>query len=164
MSHIVMFLENHIENVTTAFIKLILAMLIKDLNRKFPADQLVRRYLMIIFLAVQWMQRVGQKCIFNLIWSVPSSLLNPRNHQGEPDFHGESSYDSYHMSHMVWVVFGNQIQCNFLEDLNHAVSWHTQHGKIRTKKMKIVIQLVATMEMDNSAHTSAKRCLSSHPG
>ena len=30
-----MFLENHIENVTTAFIKLILAMLIKDLNRKF---------------------------------------------------------------------------------------------------------------------------------
>ena len=29
-----MFLENHIENATTAFIKPILAMLIKDLNRK----------------------------------------------------------------------------------------------------------------------------------
>ena len=73
MSPIVMSLENHIENATTAFIKPILAMLIKDLNRKFPADQLVRRNLMIIFLAVQWMQRVRQKCIFNLTWSVPSN-------------------------------------------------------------------------------------------
>ena len=68
-----MFLENHIENAMTASTKLILAMLIKDLNRKFPADQLVRRNLMIIFLAVQWMQRVRQKCIFNLTWSVPSN-------------------------------------------------------------------------------------------
>ena len=31
-----MFLENHIENAMTAFTKPILAMLIKDLNRKYP--------------------------------------------------------------------------------------------------------------------------------
>ena len=52
----------------------------------------------------------------------------------------------------------------FSEDLNHVVSWHTRHGKILIKKMKIVIQLVATMEMDNSGHILAMGCSSSHPG
>ena len=111
MSLIVMFLENHIENAMTAFTKPILAMLIKDLNRKFSngptrpeIPDVVR--LTMIFLAVQWMQQVRQKCIFNLIWFVPSSLLNQRNHQAELDFHGESSYDSYHMTHIIWVIFG----------------------------------------------------------
>ena len=52
----------------------------------------------------------------------------------------------------------------FSEDLNHVVSWHIRHGKILIKKMKIVIQLVAIMEMDNSGHILAKRYSSSHQG
>ena len=88
-----MFLENHIENAMTAFIKLIPAMQIKDLNRKLtrriylsrdtcPDDHI---------LAVQWMQQVQQKCISNPIWSVPLSSLNQHNLQEEPDFHGGRS-------------------------------------------------------------------------